>query len=129
MLGDSAYGTGHLREQLQADGHALVVKPPPLRQAVPGGFTIDDFRVDLASGTATCPAGHTANLGQAKADGARTAQFKRICTDSPCAEAAAPPGRDAPSTSTPSTNCWPPPATRPPPIPPGRTNTADGGHQ
>ncbi|WP_432034702.1 IS1182 family transposase [Streptomyces antibioticus] len=83
VLGDSAYGTGDLRAQLQADGHTLVIKPPPLRQAVPGGFTIDDFRIDLAAGTATCPAGHTANLGQIKADGARTAQFKRVCADCP----------------------------------------------
>ncbi|MET7609002.1 IS1182 family transposase [Streptomyces avermitilis] len=83
VLGDSAYGTGHLREQLQADGHTLVIKPPPLRQAIPGGFTIDDFRINTASGTATCPAGHTANLGQVKADGARTAQFKRVCTGCP----------------------------------------------
>ncbi|MFB7116350.1 transposase, partial [Streptomyces sp. NPDC056291] len=83
VLGDSAYGTGDLRAHLQADGHTLVIKPPPLRQAIPGGFTIDDFRVDSAAGTATCPAGHTANLGQVKADGARTAQFKRVCTDCP----------------------------------------------
>ncbi|MCX4682150.1 IS1182 family transposase [Streptomyces sp. NBC_01433] len=83
VLGDSAYGTGDLRAQLQADGHTLVIKPPPLRQAVPGGFTIDDFRIELAAGTATCPAGHTAGLGQIKADGARTAQFKRVCTGCP----------------------------------------------
>ncbi|MEU7062109.1 transposase, partial [Streptomyces sp. NPDC046197] len=83
VLGDSAYGTGDLRAHLQADGHTLVIKPPPLRQAIPGGFTIDDFLIDTAVGTATCPAGHTANLGQAKADGARTAQFKRVCTDCP----------------------------------------------
>jgi hypothetical protein len=83
VLGDSAYGTGHLRAHLQADGHTLVIKPPPLRQAIPGGFTIDDFLIDTAAGTATCPAGHTANLGQVKADGARTAQFKRACTDCP----------------------------------------------
>ncbi|MGW2355262.1 IS1182 family transposase [Actinacidiphila glaucinigra] len=86
VLGDSAYGTGDLRARLQAEGHTLVIKPPPLRQAVPGGFTIDDFRLDLAAGTATCPAGHTANLGQAKADGARTAQFKRACTNCPLRE-------------------------------------------
>lgn len=86
MLGDSAYGTGDLRAQLQADGHTLVIKPPPLRQAVPGGFTIDDFHIDQAAGTATCPAGHTANLGQTKADGARTAQFKRACTSCPLRE-------------------------------------------
>ncbi|UIX32872.1 IS1182 family transposase [Streptomyces sp. GQFP] len=83
VLGDSAYGTGDLREQLQATGHTLVIKPPPLRQVIPGGFTIDDFRIDPAAGTATCPAGRTANLGQAKADGARTAQFKRLCADCP----------------------------------------------
>lgn len=83
VLGDSAYGTGDLRAQLQADGHTLVIKPPPIRQAVPGGFTIDDFHLDLAAGRATCPAGHTANLGKVKADGARTAQFKQVCTDCP----------------------------------------------
>ncbi|MET7495775.1 transposase [Streptomyces sp900116325] len=81
VLGDSAYGTGDLRMRLEADGHTLVIKPPPLRQAVPGGFTIDDFQIDRAAGTATCPAGHAGNLGQVKADGARTAQFKRGCTD------------------------------------------------
>jgi transposase len=86
VLGDSAYGTGDLRAHLQADGHTLVIKPPPLRRAVPGGFTIDDFHVDLAAGTATCPAGHTANLGQVKADGARSAQFKRACTHCPLRE-------------------------------------------
>jgi transposase len=83
VLGDSAYGTGPLRARLQADGHTLVIKPPPVRQTVPGGFTIDDFRIDLQAGTATCPAGQVANLGQVKADGARTAQFKRACTGCP----------------------------------------------
>jgi IS5 family transposase len=86
VLGDSAYGTGDLRAQLRADGHTLVIKPPPIRQAVPGGFTIDDFRIDLAAGTATCPAGQVANLGQVKADGARTAQFKRVCASCPLRE-------------------------------------------
>ncbi|MFE7332441.1 hypothetical protein ACFU8W_47885 [Streptomyces sp. NPDC057565] len=28
-----------------------------LRQAVPGGFTIDDFHIDTDAATATCPAG------------------------------------------------------------------------
>ncbi|WP_326793719.1 IS1182 family transposase (plasmid) [Streptomyces sp. NBC_00841] len=86
VLGDSAYGTGDLREQLTAQGHVLVVKPPPLRQAVPGGFTIDDFHVDTDAATVTCPAGQTANLGCTKADGGRTAQFKRLCTGCPLRE-------------------------------------------
>ncbi|MGW3829412.1 IS1182 family transposase [Streptomyces sp. NPDC005071] len=86
VLGDSAYGTGDLRARLHAKGHTLVIKPPPLRQAVPGGFTIDDFHTDPVAGTATCPAGQTANLGRPKADGARTAQFKRLCTGCPLRE-------------------------------------------
>ncbi|MGP3950865.1 hypothetical protein [Streptomyces sp. 7N604] len=63
VLGDSAYGTGDPRERLRAAGHTLVIKTPPLREVVPGGFTIVDFRIDPAAGTATCPAGRSANLG------------------------------------------------------------------
>jgi IS5 family transposase len=83
VLGDTAYGTGELRQRLQADGHALVIKPPPLRPAVPGGFTIDDFTIDGQAGTLTCPAGHTAALGRPHADGARLAQFKAACRNCP----------------------------------------------
>ncbi|MFB9896250.1 transposase, partial [Planobispora takensis] len=49
VLGDAAYGTGQARQTLQAAGHTLVIKPPPLRQAVPGGFTVDDFTIDAAT--------------------------------------------------------------------------------
>jgi IS5 family transposase len=80
VLGDAAYGTGELRERLQADGHALVIKPPPLRPAIPGGFTIDDFTVDDQAGKVTCPAGHTVALGRPHADGTRLAQFKALCS-------------------------------------------------
>jgi IS5 family transposase len=83
VLGDTAYGTGELRERLQAGGHAAVIKPPPLRQAIPGGFTIDDFAVDDQAGTATCPAGHTVTLGRPHADGTRQAQFKALCHGCP----------------------------------------------
>ena len=83
VLGDTAYGTGELREHLQAGGHVAVIKPPPLRQAIAGGFTIDDFTVDDQAGTATCPAGHTVALGRPHADGARLAQFKALCQGCP----------------------------------------------
>ncbi|GAA4854570.1 hypothetical protein GCM10023235_66700 [Kitasatospora terrestris] len=83
VLGDTAYGTGDLREALEDDGHTLIIKPPPLRQAVPGGFTGDDFHVDTHAGTVTCPAGHTKPLGRPDAKGARAAQFKKLCTDCP----------------------------------------------
>ncbi|MEV0282341.1 IS1182 family transposase [Streptomyces sp. NPDC050610] len=83
VLGDSAYGTGRLRETLRAQGHTLVIKPPVTRVAVPGGFTIDDFTLDTTAGTATCPAGHTVRLGSPRADGGRIAQFKNVCATCP----------------------------------------------
>lgn len=86
VLGDAAYGTGTLREQLTAVGHTLVIKPPPLRRVIPDGFTIDDFHIDTDAGTVTCQAGSTANLGRTKTDGNRTAQFKRLCTGCPLRE-------------------------------------------
>jgi hypothetical protein len=56
--GDSAYGTGDLRDAIAKAGHAAVLKPKPLPVAVAGGFTVDDFTVDQAAGTVTCPSGH-----------------------------------------------------------------------
>ena len=58
VLGDSAYGTGEARAALAAAGHVAVIKPIPLRYAVPGGFTIDDFTIDFDANTVTCPARH-----------------------------------------------------------------------
>ena len=55
--GDSAYGTGDLRAAVHKAGHAAVIKPGPLKPAVEGGFTVDDFTVDERAGTVTCPAG------------------------------------------------------------------------
>ena len=86
ILGDTAYGTGELRQRLQEDGHTLVIKPPPLRQVIPGGFTIDNFTIDSQAGTATCPAGHTVTLGRPHADGSRQAQFKALCHSCPLRE-------------------------------------------
>jgi hypothetical protein len=83
VLGDAAYGTGDLREHLQAQGHDPVLKPPPLRLAVPGGFTADQFTVDTGQGNVTCPAGHTVALGSPLANGACQAQFKKLCAACP----------------------------------------------
>jgi hypothetical protein len=57
--GDTAYGTGDLREAIGAAGHRAVIKPKPVQPAVEGGSTIDDFTVDEQAGTVTCPAGVT----------------------------------------------------------------------
>src|SRR6266542_1647652 len=56
--GDSAYGTGDLRDAIAGAGHTAVIKPKPLQAAVVGGFTVDDFTVDARAGTVTCPTGH-----------------------------------------------------------------------
>jgi IS5 family transposase len=59
VLADAADGGGQTRAALTAAGHAQTIKPIPLRPAVPGGFTKDDFAIDLEGGTVTCPAGRT----------------------------------------------------------------------
>ena len=61
VLADSAYGTGVLRAELKDRDMEAVIKPPPLRTAVEGGYSIDDFDIDIdtAAGAATCPAGVT----------------------------------------------------------------------
>jgi hypothetical protein len=60
--GDSAYGTGDLRAAITEAGHQAVIKPWPLLPAVQGGFTADDFTVDTAARTVTCPAGITRRI-------------------------------------------------------------------
>jgi hypothetical protein len=59
--GDSAYGTGPLLERLHTAGIDPFVKvQAPV--APKGHFTKDQFQIDLAAGTITCPAGHTAAI-------------------------------------------------------------------
>jgi hypothetical protein len=62
VLGDAAYGTGDARAALGEAGHTAIIKPPPLRPAVAGGFTLDDFTVDEQAGTVTCPNGVTRHI-------------------------------------------------------------------
>jgi DDE family transposase/transposase-like protein DUF772 len=62
VLGDSAYGTGDARAALADAGHTAVIKPAPLRPAVAGGLTLDDFTVDETAATVTCPNGVTRSI-------------------------------------------------------------------
>jgi hypothetical protein len=62
VLGDSAYGGGATRAALRAAGHLQTIKPLPLASAIPGGFTIHDFRIDRSAGILRCPAGRTAPI-------------------------------------------------------------------
>jgi hypothetical protein len=86
-FGDTAYSTGDTRQALEEAGHRLFLKPAPLRAAVPGGFTLDDFAIDTTAATVTCPAGHTVALcapsGQHQQ---RKATFKELCTGCPLRE-------------------------------------------
>jgi hypothetical protein len=59
VLADSAYATGEALATFAETGHTPVVKPWPVQAAVPGGFTIEDFDIDLDGRTATCPAGQS----------------------------------------------------------------------
>ena len=82
--GDSAYGTGELRAAVAAAGHRAVIKPKPARPAVEGGFTTDDFTVDAAARTVTCPAGVTRHLTARNAvifgAACRTCPLREKCT-------------------------------------------------
>jgi hypothetical protein len=78
VLADSAYGTGQARADLVEAGHDALIKPIPLRPAVPDGFTLDDFHVDEAAGTVTCPNGLTRRITRTRA-----AVFGIACRDCP----------------------------------------------
>jgi IS5 family transposase len=62
VLADSAYGGGETRAALRAAKHRQAIKAIPRRRAVPGGFDRDDFIVDYAARTVTCPNDHTATI-------------------------------------------------------------------
>jgi DDE family transposase len=78
VYGDSHYGSGQARADYAAAGHDTVIKPIPLRPAVPGGFTLDDFALDEARGTVTCPAGHTRPMSST-----RRVTFGAVCSGCP----------------------------------------------
>lgn len=59
VLGDSAYASGEMLRTLDGTKWMPLLKPWPIKPAVEGGFTIDDFTYDASAGTLTCPAGVT----------------------------------------------------------------------
>jgi IS5 family transposase len=64
VLADSAYGSGDFRSELAERDHTDRVKPAPVPRVIPDGFTVDDFTVDHASRTATCPNGLTRTISR-----------------------------------------------------------------
>jgi IS5 family transposase len=77
VLADSAYVSGEVRAALEQAEHHAVIKPIPLHRAVPAGFTTDDFTIDTAAGTVTCPQGLTVPI--AASGGARFGPRCRGC--------------------------------------------------
>jgi IS5 family transposase len=78
VLADSAYGSGDARAELASAQHEAIIKPAPLRTAVPGGFSIDDFTVNDEETAVTCPNGVTRGVS-AK----RKVTFGAACTGCP----------------------------------------------
>ena len=81
VLGDSAYASGTMLATLAGKQWTPLVKPWPIRPAIPGGYTIDDFTHDTMTGTLTCPAGVTRPIS---AKGNVT--FGAACRDCPLRE-------------------------------------------
>jgi hypothetical protein len=78
VYGDSAYGSGQARADYRDGGHDTIIKPGPVKPAVPGGFTIDDFIVDEEQGTVTCPDGVTRPMSKN-----RSVTFGAACAGCP----------------------------------------------
>jgi hypothetical protein len=77
-LGDSAYATGDMLHTLDGKKWTPLLKPWPVKPAVEGGFTIDDFTHDCAAGTLTCPAGVSRQVTKS-----RKAVFGIACRECP----------------------------------------------
>ena len=54
-IADAAYGDGHTRQQVADAGRTLIAKVP--KRPARTHFPKEDFQIDLAAGTCTCPAG------------------------------------------------------------------------
>lgn len=76
VLADSAYGSGDTRAALHRRKHRLAIKPWHVVDT--GRFSRDDFSVNHAARTATCPAGHTVPISPTG-----RASFRQHCRGCP----------------------------------------------
>ena len=118
--GDSAYGTGDLRDAIGKAGHQAVIKPKPLQPAVPGGFTVDDFAVDeqaarsparLASPARSPPPAMSSSVPPAAparyGPGARRPRPGEPSACTPAMACCVPPARTGPPTAGCARTTWP----------------------
>jgi hypothetical protein len=84
VLGDTAYGTSGAREEISAatNGADIVSKVPPATSRKGTEFTVEDFKIDIEGGKATCPAGkESTGYGRPKGSNAHRFTFSRSnCT-------------------------------------------------
>ena len=81
VVGDSAYGSAPARKKMEDQGFPVTAKAPPVRNST-GGFTKDDFDIDLVNHNVTCPAGHSVPVHFGRS-GEGKASFKGHCRHCP----------------------------------------------
>jgi len=79
VYGDSAYAGGATLDEQTLRGHDMRVKVPAVRNA--NGYSKDQFRIDLAGRTVTCPADHTVSISAGVRH--RVARFGVLCQSCP----------------------------------------------
>ncbi|MBN2873045.1 MAG: transposase [Halothiobacillaceae bacterium] len=79
VYGDSAYAGGATLDEQTRRGHDMRAKVPAVRNT--NGYSKDQFRVDLAGGTVTCPADRTVNIRAGLRH--RVARFGALCQSCP----------------------------------------------
>jgi hypothetical protein len=82
VMGDAAYGDGVTRAKLRQLGVEVMAKIAPARNPTTGAFTKDDFAIDTAARTVTCPAGQTVAF-VLHSDGGGVVRFGDRCTACP----------------------------------------------
>jgi transposase len=79
ILGDTAYGTGPVRQELE-ERSVEVLAPVPEAPADGDRLLKREFHVDLDQGTVTCPAGQVAPI-RTEPSGQRRASFSKLVCD------------------------------------------------
>jgi Transposase DDE domain/Transposase domain (DUF772) len=79
VYGDSAYADGATLDEQTQRGHDMRTKVPLVRNA--NGYSKDQFMIDLAAGTVTCPARHTVAIRAGRRH--RSARFGQFCRSCP----------------------------------------------
>ena len=82
IYGDASYGTADLVEKIEAAGAEANVKVQGASPPRVGMYSQDDFKIDLPTGTACCPAGKLVKLRVLEAGGA-IAEFSASCATCP----------------------------------------------